>query len=267
MSPPVLAIVARKGGVGKTTTACELAMAVSAHGLRVLVIDYDESANATSRLGVTPEAGLASLVMGRPDALSLAELSVPSPWREDGRLSVVPSADDLAAVVSDPRPAWPMALRNAIAKSGDIADLIIIDTGPSRTRHGYQARVAADYVLTVTTGEEDSVNAIASAIDDTVEVAESGLVPGVGPAVIGIVASTALSLDGAVRMAAPRELVTALQDAYGDLMWSPLIPRLDAVMAEVRRRQISTRSMTDASRIAEAYDALAVRLIASSLTT
>ena len=87
---PVVAVVGRKGGVGKTTAACEIAAAVARQGRTVLVIDYDPSANATLRLGLLPEPGLASLILGRVGAPLLGDLAVASPWMPDGRLLVVP---------------------------------------------------------------------------------------------------------------------------------------------------------------------------------
>ena len=263
---PVVAVVGRKGGVGKTTMACEIAAAVARQGRTVLVIDYDPSANATLRLGLLPEPGLASLVLGRDGAPPLGDLAVASPWMPDGRLLVVPASSDLASVSEDARPSWPLALQRALDGVGRLADLVIVDTGPSRGRLGYQALVAASSVLAVTTGEEDAVNALAAVIDEADEVDASGLRREPGPRVAGIVVAAApLGADGLVRMTAPRALIDAVQATYEDLLWAPLVPRLDSVMAEVRRRQASVADMPQAARIAAAYDALAVELVRRAL--
>lgn len=257
-----LAVVSRKGGVGKTTAACELAAAAARQGTSVVLIDYDSSANATRRLGVEPTPGLAALMLGRAKG-SLEDLAVTSPW--DPLLRVVPADGDLATVSEDTRPSWPVALHRAIHSANLDADLVLIDTGPSRSRLGYQALLAADDIIAVTTGEEDSVNAIAEAFDDAAEVVESGLVAP-GPQVAGIVVAAApLSQDGgAVRTRAPRELIEALSEAYGSLLWQPLVPLLPAPMAEARTQQVSAAKIPAAARVSAAYDALATTLLSSA---
>ncbi len=54
MGPPVVAVFNHKGGVAKTTTACNLAVCLAAHGLRVVLIDLDAQGNATGSFGILP---------------------------------------------------------------------------------------------------------------------------------------------------------------------------------------------------------------------
>src|SRR5438132_3086053 len=88
-----IAIINQKGGVGKTTTAVNLAAALAEIGSRVCVIDLDPQAHATTHLGVEPNGGRPSvydvLVNNRP----LADVRVPV----GDRLSLVGSDIDLAA--------------------------------------------------------------------------------------------------------------------------------------------------------------------------
>ncbi|MBV9525477.1 MAG: ParA family protein, partial [Candidatus Dormibacteraeota bacterium] len=93
MGPQILAVANQKGGVGKTTTTVNLAAALAEMGRRVLVIDMDPQANATSGLGVdrrTIDTSIYdSVVLGRP----LADARRPTPIHG---LDVVPSDIALA---------------------------------------------------------------------------------------------------------------------------------------------------------------------------
>src|SRR5579864_6562138 len=93
MSPHILAVANQKGGVGKTTTTVNLAASLAEMGRRVLVIDMDPQANATSGLGVdrrTIDTSIYdSVVLGRPLADARRPTLVPG-------LDIVPSDIALA---------------------------------------------------------------------------------------------------------------------------------------------------------------------------
>jgi chromosome partitioning protein len=84
----IIAIANQKGGVGKTTTAINLAAGLAKSGRNALIVDIDPQCNATSGLGITP-AARHPLVAGRPLADSIAETKQP-------RLSVLPGSQSLA---------------------------------------------------------------------------------------------------------------------------------------------------------------------------
>ena len=77
--PPVMAVFNHKGGVAKTTTACNMAVCLAAHGYRVVLIDLDAQGNATGSFGVLPlpPVGAYDVITGR---VPLAQALVPTPF-------------------------------------------------------------------------------------------------------------------------------------------------------------------------------------------
>jgi len=143
----VVAIANQKGGVGKTTTAVNLAAAVAHSQRKVLVVDLDPQANATSGLGF----GRGSVTEGVYDALvdgrSLRELTQLVP--DLPTLFLVPSTADLAGaevelVAMEGRE---RRLASALETVADRYDYVIIDCPPSLGLLTLNALVAADAVV------------------------------------------------------------------------------------------------------------------------
>jgi len=144
----IVAIANQKGGVGKTTTAVNLGCALAERGLRILLIDLDPQANATSALGMQ-EIETDSIYESLLGGASVTEKILPTRVE---RLFLVPSDLDLAgAEVEIARMndhLTRLAKTLSILRADQTFDLVLIDCPPSLGILMTNALAAADEILT-----------------------------------------------------------------------------------------------------------------------
>jgi chromosome partitioning protein len=146
--PRVIAVVNQKGGVGKTTTAVNLAASVAAAERRTLLVDLDPQGNASSGVGVSPrtvERSVYDALIGRA---SLRDVVVPT---ELPFLLLVPSKQDLVAaeveLVDDPDRAYKLRGILETYLRTEAFDYVFVDCPPSLGILTLNALSAADKVL------------------------------------------------------------------------------------------------------------------------
>jgi chromosome partitioning protein len=144
----VIAIANQKGGVGKTTTAINLAGALAENGFRILCIDMDAQANLTVGLGLnlrTVEQSMAEVLTD--PAVSIADVIIPS---QNAGIDVAPSTIDLSAAENTLFSAIGRehALRESLqADVLDRYDFVLIDCPPTLGLLTINALVAAESVI------------------------------------------------------------------------------------------------------------------------
>jgi chromosome partitioning protein len=152
VAPRIITLANQKGGVGKTTTAINLATALAAIGERVLIVDLDPQGNASTGLGIDRhdrDVSSYDLMVGEA---SVAQASV---MTDVPRVAIVPSTLDLLGVEQtiSQQPDRAFKMRNAFKALSELTieekpvSYVIIDCPPSLNLLTINALVAADAVL------------------------------------------------------------------------------------------------------------------------
>lgn len=248
MAGRIYALANQKGGVGKTTTAINLAACLAQAGERALVIDLDPQANATSGLGMRAN-GTSSydLLDGAP----LAELAKPTPF---ANLDLVPSKPDLAGAVVElsRRADGETYLAGSLAGARERYEFVFLDCPPSLGPLTVNALAAADRVLVPVQAEYYALEGLSQLLR-SVDLVRARLNPHL--AVGGVLLTM---VDGRTRLAA--EVADEVRRHFGELVFRTAVPR-SVRLAEAPSHGLPVIAYDARSAGADAYWKVALELV------
>ena len=252
-----VAIINRKGGVGKTTTAVNVGAALALRGRRVLLVDCDPQANLSDHVGHGPESVDQSLYDVLVDGLDPNALIRPT---DTEGLDLLPAHPDLAAAEAElaGEIGRETRLRRALAQlDAERFDWVLIDCPPSLGLLSLNAMVAANELILTVQTEYFAMRGLGH-VDEVIGMVREHVNPELR--ILGILATL---VNPVTRLS--REVLEEIRSHYGELVFQTKI-RQNIRLAEAPGHQTHIFAYQPNSAGAEDYRSLADELEGSVIT-
>ncbi|WP_153130189.1 ParA family protein [Dechloromonas hortensis] len=246
----VLAITNQKGGVGKTTTAVNLAASLAAEGQRVLMIDLDPQGNATTGSGITKKEALPTVYQLLIGAATLTEVCIQTEFGFD----VLPANRELAGAEVEliELGEREYRLKNALQAGHATYDFILIDCPPALNMLTVNGLVAADSVLIPMQCEYYALEGLSDLVE-TLRKVRSHL-------------NSRLEIEGLLRTmynaqsTLTQQVSNELENHFGSKVYKTIVPR-NVRLAEAPSYGKPVIAFDKSSKGAQAYSALAKEIL------
>ncbi|HBU28196.1 TPA: chromosome partitioning protein ParA [Candidatus Uhrbacteria bacterium] len=243
----VYAIVNQKGGVGKTTTTLNLGAYLAAAGKRILIVDLDPQANATSGLGINHqelEHGLYSVLIGEKN---LSDVRFQTP--HEG-LHVVPTSQNLAGASIElvGQEHREFKLSQALLTVAHEYDYVLIDCPPSLGLLTLNGLVAADHVVIPIQAEYYALEGLGQLLR-TIELVQENLKPE-----LNVFGAVITMFDSRTKLS--KDVLTELYKHFPNKIFRSVIPR-SVRLAEAPSFGQTILGYDPGGKAARAYERLA----------
>ncbi len=248
----ILGVVNQKGGVGKTTTAINLSACLALEGMRILLVDCDPQANASSGLGLQRDDNRHSIYDVLMGDASAEQVIMPT---EIDHLYLLPGSKNLTGANVELASAEDRALRlrSALAPVKDSYDLVILDCPPALDLLTLNALVAADSLMVPMQAEYFALEGISELVS-TLERVRAAFNPDL------VIEGVLLTMyDDRTNLA--QQVTEALREYFRERLFHTVIPR-NIRLAEAPSHGKPVALYDARSRGTEAYFELAGEFLA-----